>query len=279
MNKSVHILAAGGPAGVGMSRCLVGRGYDVTGEDSSKWASLMLVVPESKNSFKHDLIIPIADGVISKLVGGDNLFLPPPSHIEVCSRKDKTADFLGDLAPRRYWERDVQGAGAKGAQMVSEFLPGRNISCEMVVWHGRVLATFQKERLSYLVKEKEMNPTVSGSSAVSVCIWEDDIYDKALKALALLEKDTGDKSHGFYGIDFKEDKSGDAKITEINAGRLLTASYAYFSSTGFNLPLVGVAKFLGEDLEMPEYPLGWGQVRQVGQDPKMVPPEITKDWK
>lgn len=293
--KRVHIIGAGGPAGVGMTRCLKDH-YALTGEDSSQWAELMMECP-TYGSGKHpdydtyhgsdgktipypDMELFMADSLIAGQVMPRN-FLPPRSHINLCRDKAKLAEVMGDLAPKTYWVRDTVGAGGSGAQMQSEYLPGDNYSVEFVAFQGKILASFQKKRVSYSVKSKTQGIDNRGSSAVSVVTDDPAVNLTANEALKRLSVHTERSAHGFYGIDLKCDENGVPKVTEINAGRLLTASYAFFSGTGYNLPLVGVAAHLGDGTptpELPEYPLGWGQIRQVGQEPRLFPPDVTATW-
>lgn len=275
--KTIYIEGAGGPAGIGLARCLKDH-YTVTGYDSSEWARLMMEIPVLKQGDKNaDLSIYLPDSLIlrySQMPVKDE-FLPPYEQIAICQDKGKLADLIGNLAPKRYWGRDLQGAGGSGAEMISEYCPGKNYSQEFVYYKGRRLAHFQKLRVSYSVKSRTQGIDNRGSSAVSVCTNEEEVFDTAKAAL---EKLPG-KLHGFYGIDLKCTGDGSPKVTEINAGRLLTASYGFFEHTGYNLPLAGVKAFFGEeDINPYDYPTGWGQIRQVGQLPQFFPPEVTKTW-
>lgn len=284
MNR-IHIIGAGGPAGVGLTRCLKDH-YDVTGEDSSQWAELMMECKHSVYGF-GDMDIALPDSLIAK-----NSFRPPQEQIDLCQDKAKTADVLGRLAPKVFWERDTHGAGGSGAKMCSEYLPGKNYSVEFVYYKGVIRAEFQKMRVSYSVKSRTQGIENRGSSAVSICTDNAQVFEVAAEAIDRLrshvygldglsthsvKKDL--EPHGFYGVDLKCDSSGVPKVTEINAGRLLTASYAFFHQTRYNLPLVGVEAYLGEKpTPLSDYPVGWGQIRQVGQEPKLFPPEVTKTW-
>jgi hypothetical protein len=275
--RKVLILGAGGPAGIGMTRCLNGE-FNVYGQDDSEWGSLAQEARPSQDE-SHDIVIPVADSLVKQLSWQQrSAFLPPQSHIMLCEDKAYTARVLGGLAPKTYWERDTKGAGAQGAKMISEYLPGRNFSVELVMDRGEVVAYFQKERLSYLVKRKEMMPTGLGTSAVSVCLDEPRLLDAAISAIRIIEESTGEKSHGFYGVDLREDENEEPKVTEINAGRLLTASYSYFYLTGYNLPLVGMKVHLGESWSLPQYPKGYGMIRQIDHHPLLVNPSEAKHW-
>ena len=281
MSKTIHILGAGGAAGIGMTRCLKDY-YDVLGLDDSTWARLIMECDDGTGKMT-DMVIPVPDELVyerARITTQENyLFLPHISHITLCRHKDRTASVLGDLSPLTYWVRDTTGAGGKGAQMASEYLPGKNCSVELVYYKGVLKASFQKERLSYLVAKKEPDVTKSGSSMVSICIQDSELMSRSMEAIEKISAYTESIAHGFYGIDFKYDENGVPKVTEINAGRLLTASYVYYYMTGYNLPLVGVRAHFGESTpQLPDYPVGYGIIRQVDKEPQVFPPEVTKSW-
>jgi len=267
-----------------MTRCLKGH-FEVTGSDSGLWSPYMM---ECASGYEQDestgLLIPVPDravysGALVNTQPGRRFLLPDLKQVDLCQDKAMAAEVLGDLAPKTYWLRDTHGAGGQGAQMLTNYLPGRNYSVEFVCYKGEKLANFQKQRLSYSLKEKTEGLQNRGSSAVSVCTDRRDVWETAERALTRLATHTGTPLHGFYGVDLKEDEDSCPKVTEINAGRLLTASYSYFHLTGYNLPLVGVRAYFEEDQpKLPEYPVGWGVLRQVGQEPRLFGPDITKDW-
>lgn len=277
--RRIHIVGAGGVAGIGMTRCLKDH-YIVQGHDSGPYGEYVQEALDEGTESLHycDLIVPVPDGAVAKYADHANTFLPDRRQIELCADKARTAQLLGELAPKTYWLRDTLGAGGKGAQMISEYLPGRNFSVEFVFVDGGMLAWFQKERLSYLVKEVEPMVTASGSSAVSVCTQNPEVTEVAMRALGKIYKESGTDLHGFYGVDLRMDENGVPRVTEINAGRLLTASYTYFYSTGYNLALAGIKAALGESYELGEYPLGDGVIRQTDMLPRLFPPEVTKEW-
>jgi len=280
-NKIVLILGGGGPAGIGMERCLRATGIDVYSTDDSLWSKQMIDGKSGWPEENPDLYLPIPDSLVWRWVNTPEypIFLPDKKQVELCQDKAMCASILGDLAPKTYWIRDTKGAGGKGAQMASEYLPGRNFSVEFVYKDGEELARFQKERISYLVKAKEMDVTKSGSSAVSICRKNRRITEIARLAITKIARHTQTPLHGFYGVDLKESEDGSFKVTEINAGRLLTASYSYYWLTGYNLPLIGINAALG--LPKPKrtrYPLRYGIIRQIDQEPKLFTPEQTEDW-
>lgn len=271
--KTIH-LAGLGNAAMGMYKCLK-NDYIVQGHDQSMYAETLAkregikLEHESERLWYTDLIIPTPDPLVKKYSDSDLSFLPDRKEIELCQDKAKCATVLKDLSPKVYWVRDTEGAGGKGAQMCSEYLPGRNVSCELVFNNGKFINYFQKERLSYSLKENEKPLDKKGTSIVSKCIKDDEVLELSLKAIERISKYCGTTPNGFYGIDFKQNEQGKWKITEINAGRLLTASYCYFYKTGYNLALAGIKSYLGEPYDIGEYPEGTVLIRQYDGEPQL----------
>lgn len=264
MKPKILILGAGGAAGIGMTRCL--KDFDVYGKDDWKWSRKLIEAKQSNiGETEFDLVIPVPDCLVKSWSFMPKTILPHLDEVELCQDKVKCAEVLGDLAPQTYWVRATSGAGGAGSKMASEYLPGRNISCELLYKDGKLYGYFMKHRLSYLVKRVE--PSVfegMGQSAVSVCINDKKILRLAKKAIKKISK----CPNGVYGIDFREDEKGRPKITEINAGRFLTASYVYFYSTGYNLPKRMVELALGLPLTpLGKYPEGIGIIRQIDKLP------------
>lgn len=285
MSKTVHIIGAGGPAGVGFTRCLnnslaLSGVISVQGHDSSPWAEqCMECEQENIGMLNCDMVIPVPDAAVRKYADCDLCFLPTRDEIELCQDKGKLSQAIGSLAPFLYWIRDTQGAGGKGAQMASEYLPGRNVSVEFIFYKGDIKAVFCKERLSYSANRVEPSVIGVGSSAVSKCIspFSSNKYFKAaLGAVETVSRQCGVKPHGIYGVDLKQNKREEWKVTEINPGRFMTASYAFFAD-GYNLPAMAVELFLGLPVtKLSGYPMGVTCIRQVGSEPVLVDDKSIK---
>jgi len=275
--KTIHLVGAGGNAGQLAYRCLKDH-YNVTGHDTSQWGELIMPC-EYSEPWNADMILPLPDRAVASRYGDSDLsFCPDQKQVRLCQDKAKCAEVLGELAPITYWVRDTNGAGGKGAQMASEYLGGRNISLEYCFFNGEPIGYFMKERLAYSISGSKEPTHQFGTSFVSKCIDDKNIRLMGVTALTKISKSTNTPLHGFYGIDFKEGTNG-FKITEINAGRLLTASYCYYYLTGYNLLLAGVARFLGDEYILGDYPLGVGMIRQMDALPTMFSNEETDKWK
>lgn len=274
--RRISILGAGGNAGVLLSRCLrADARFEVVGWDDNPWARKLIEcnVDEQARGTDADLIIPTPDSLVLLYADKPGTFLPAKSVIETCQSKALTAKLLGPvLCPETYWVRETSGAGGAGArqEMASQYLPGRNISVELVYCTGVVWGHFVKERLSYSVKCIEPNVVGIGTSMVSRCIEAPEYVDLAKVAIAKLSGDGNE--HGAFGVDFREDKYGRPYITEINAGRFLTASYVYYYRCGYNLPRLLVELALGMDVTpLTDYPVGNAVIRQFDSEPYVGP--------
>lgn len=262
-----HIVGAGGNAGRLLARCLEPH-YDVCGNEQSEYAAKLATVPlepQCPGWSQADMLWPVPDKAVAKYADCDLWPHPDPAVIKLCQDKGKTALALKDLAPIRYWERDFVGAGGKGAKLMQEFLPGKNYSVELIYWHGVLKAHFSKERLGYDLNGNSEPNHQFGTSMVSVCIWDQNLINLAVEAV--LRVHDGKTPHGVFGVDFKEDSKGIPKVTEINAGRFLTASYIYYY-TWYNLPYFLSKLFLeGYEIEITDYPLGMMVVRGFDTEP------------
>jgi hypothetical protein len=270
MNR-VHIIGAGGNAGVLLTRCLNWETLDwaITGEDSSPWARQLMECPLTLENTAPDMIWPVPDSAVAKYSGNPLCFLPDPRVIALCQNKSACQLQLKELAPKRYWERDVYGAGGAGAKMISEYLPGRNYSVELVYNNGELMAQFSKERLAYDLKGSQEPTHQRGTSLVSVCIKDETLLRLAIKAVRAVNDYYAVDAHGIYGVDFKENEQGEPKITEINAGRFLTASYVYFQQ--YNLPRLVTKLFFGEEVTpLGDYPEGKMAIRQFDSLPRLI---------
>lgn len=288
--KKIHIAGAGGVAGIGMTRCLQQCSssgepeYQVQGHDSSTWGTYAMecldeIDPLASGAITlSDMVIPIADPLVKKWADSDLCFLPSREIVEICQDKAKTAQLLSDLAPKVFWVRDTVGAGGSGAQMAQELLPGRNHSAELLYNRGVLIGHFIKERLAYDIKGRKDPLWQRGSSVVSICVREPGLLYFAEEAVRKVHQDRH-VPHGVFAVDFKDNEQGEPKITEINPGRFLTASYPFFYSRGYNLPMLMVKTFFGEKYELGPYPEGWGVIRQQDSLPKWFSPGQTKEWR
>jgi carbamoyl-phosphate synthase large subunit len=111
-----------------------------------------------------------------------------------------------------YWHemRDVPVASFT----LSEYLPGRDLSCQGLWKNGELVVIKASERLAYFVVGGAPSG-VSSTSALGKTVREPTVVDTCAAALRALGPDVS----GTFNFDLKENAAGVACITEINAGR------------------------------------------------------------
>jgi carbamoylphosphate synthase large subunit len=173
-----------------------------------------------------------------------------PKTIEVDSQliENSIAEDLGFP----FWVRGGSGAGAVGSYKVnqiqdlnnwvkinpnikdfiaSEYLPGKIYACKVLFYQGQVIRAASAERIDYLMAQSSPSG-ISGMCARGKLINKADVVDRSIQALKTIFNDCQCKPHGMFTVDFREDKYGVPKITEINI-RHVSFTYA-FAACGAN---------------------------------------------
>lgn len=155
-----------------------------------------------------------------------------------------------------YWVRLTQGAGSRGANivnnidelynwietwiskenvdygdfMISEYLPGADHHYFSLWNNGEMVIGKTIRRMRYCCAKYSITGT---SSSPSLCVLVknpilDEINQNIIKAV-------DPHAQGLFGIDFKADKDGVHKITEINIGRSPRINYIFNLTPGGNI--------------------------------------------
>ncbi len=111
-----------------------------------------------------------------------------------------------------YWN-DMRGVPV-GAFTLSEYLPGRDLSCQGLWKDGELVVIKASERLSYFVVGGAPSG-MSSTSALGKTIREPAVTETCAAAVHAL----GPGVSGTFNFDLKENAAGVACVTEINAGR------------------------------------------------------------
>jgi carbamoylphosphate synthase large subunit len=128
-----------------------------------------------------------------------------------------------------------------GAMMASEYLPGENLTWIGLWNNGQLITSQGRERLAYIIPH--VSPSgVTGAPAISRTVHRDDLNTLAPKASLAIDPNLT----GVSFLDFKCDKSGSPRLTEINAGRFGTTHH-FYSEAGLNLPVMLVDLALGRE--------------------------------
>lgn len=115
--------------------------------------------------------------------------------------------------------------------IASTFLPGRNLACKLLYYNGKLVRSACAERVNYIMAK--VSPSgITGNTSFGRLLNEPNLVDEAIKAMETIFEATNAPKHGFYTVDFKEDKSGKAFITEINVRHV--AFTQCFAAAGAN---------------------------------------------
>lgn len=147
-----------------------------------------------------------------------------------------------ELGVARAWVEHHRGWGK---MVACAYLPGRNLTWMSAWRHGRLLASCSRERLEYVLPH--VSPSgVTGAPAVTRTIRDPEVNVISERAVRALHLD-GERPHGVYFVDLKDDPSGRPCVTEINAGRCGTTVH-FYTEAGLNFPWLLVCLALDADV-------------------------------
>ena len=151
-------------------------------------------------------------------------------------RSDFSFQFLTTQLGGQFWIRSSKGTSGLGSLLInnendlkswidinpkvenflaSEYLPGRNYACKMLYYKGNLKRVACGERVNYIMSK--VSPSgITGNTSFGRLLNRPDLVEKAIIAMDSLFNSTNTEKHGFFTVDFKEDKNGNPLITEIN---------------------------------------------------------------
>jgi carbamoyl-phosphate synthase large subunit len=143
-----------------------------------------------------------------------------------------------DQEVARQWVRYWQGWGG---MIVSEYLPGDNLTW-MGVWdQGRLIASQGRKRIAYVIPH--VSPSgITGAPAVSHTVTDARLDQLGERAVLALDP----AFTGVAFVDFKGDAANQPRITEINAGRFGTTCH-FYTAAGFNFPALMLELAFGRE--------------------------------
>ena len=177
-----------------------------------------------------------------------------------------TLDFkaLEKKLPYPFWVRSEGGSSGLGSLLInskeelknwitinediehfiaSTYLPGRNLCCKLLYWHGKLIRAASGERVRYIMS-KVAPSGITGNTSFGRLLNEPGLVERADRAMQLLFEKTEAAPHGFFTADFKEDEEGKPYLTEINV-RMVAFNYA-FAQAGANFS-EDITRLLAED--------------------------------
>jgi carbamoyl-phosphate synthase large subunit len=141
-----------------------------------------------------------------------------------------------------YWQemRDVP----EGAFTLSEYLPGRDFCVQSLWRNGTPVLAKMAERISYI--DTGSPSGVSSMASLAKTVFE----PRAVKACAKAIRALDPKASGAFFIDMKENESGTACITEINAGRFASMTNLHDLTGQHNMASIYVRLGMGEYVKL-----------------------------
>ncbi|MFT3750078.1 MAG: hypothetical protein QM768_17305 [Agriterribacter sp.] len=164
---------------------------------------------------------------------------------------DTLKEELGEV----FWVRSTEGSSGYGSLKIknehllqqwirlntdvtefiaTEYLPGRNLACKLLYFNNNLIATACAERVNYIMA-KIAPSGITGNTSFGRLLNEPDLVRISIETMNIIGQKLNTSLNGIFTLDFKEDKNGIPKITEINIRHVaFTASLA---AGGANLPL------------------------------------------
>ncbi len=179
-------------------------------------------------------------------------------------RKQLEITALEDQLSYPFWVRSEGGSSGLGSLLVhnreelqnwiringniqhfiaSTYLPGRNLCCKLLYWHGNLVRAATGERVNYIMS-KVAPSGITGNTSFGRLLNEPDLVKEADRAMQVVFQHTEAVPHGFFTADFKEDETGKPLITEINV-RMVAFNHA-FAQAGANFT-EDISRLLSED--------------------------------
>jgi hypothetical protein len=115
--------------------------------------------------------------------------------------------------------------------LASEYLPGRNLACKLLYYEGNLMRAACGERVNYIMA-KVAPSGITGNTSFGRLLNEPGLVKISCEAMDILFRYSSSKKHGFFTVDFKEDKQGKPLITEINVRHV--AFTQCFAAAGAN---------------------------------------------
>lgn len=165
----------------------------------------------------------------------------------------------------KYWQ-EMRGVPA-GSFTLSEYLPGRDF-CVQCLWrNGTLVLAKMAERIAYM--DTGSPSGVSSMASLAKTVFE----PRAVKACADAIRALDAKASGAFFIDMKENESGTACITEINAGRFASMTNLHDLAGRHNMASLYVRLGMGDRVKLPnpyDFAEDYYVVRSVDTTPAII---------
>ena len=191
---------------------------------------------------------------VGRLGAIDKIFRRLAGHQRVWCRIRVGSGSMGAIPVKRaaqakswiaYWG-EMRGVPAT-AFTLSEFLPGRDFSCQALWKEGELILTKTCERLSYFGGGAQPSG-ISSVSQLAKTVCEPRVVEVCTAAIRALDR----RASGTFNFDLRENARGVPCITEINVGRFASGTNVYDLTGKHNLAALFVRVALGHRVDLHE---------------------------
>jgi len=182
------------------------------------------------------------------------IFARLPARAPVWCRVRSGSGSMGAIPVKRpeqarswieYWS-EMRGIPATSF-ILSEYLPGRDFSCQAVWRAGTLILVKTAERLSYFGGGGNPSGT-SSISQLAKTIFAPEVVEVCGAAIRAIDR----RASGTFNFDLRENARGVPCLTEINAGRFPSGTNIFDLTGRFNLAATYVRVALGEPVKLRE---------------------------
>jgi carbamoylphosphate synthase large subunit len=166
----------------------------------------------------------------------------------------------------RYWI-DVRRV-SPASFTLSQYLPGRDFSCQSLWKDGTLIVAKTFENLSPFGPSGQPS-VISSVAALAKTVREPKVADLCTQAIRRLDN----RASGVYCFDVKEDSNGAPCLTDINAGRFSMSTNLYDLTGKHNMAAMYVRLALGQRINIHnEYDVaeGYYMVRDADTEPDVL---------
>ena len=121
--------------------------------------------------------------------------------------------------------------------ILQEYLPGRDLAFDSLWFRGRLVTSYARERLEYILKHVSLSG-ITGTPAIARTVGDEKLNQVSVDAVRALDSEP----HGFFSVDIKENVDGEPVVTEVDGKWHTTAPlWGYAFAKAFNKPELNIA--------------------------------------
>jgi predicted ATP-grasp superfamily ATP-dependent carboligase len=190
---------------------------------------------------KHDVPVP-KTATVGSLKDVDGAFSEVGQPLWVRARRGaggKLGLRVDTPEQARHWINlnTLQNRADVGDFLLQEYLPGRDLAFDSLWFRGRLLTSYGRERLEYVLKHVSLSG-ITGTPSIARTVEDKRLNRVGVEAVKAL----GSRPHGFFSVDVKEGRDGKPVVTEVDGKWHTTAPlWGYAFAKAFDRPELNIA--------------------------------------